>query len=97
MTRATPNSIIMGDSNDHSSLWDPIHPRMDLQPRSAYTERSRITGNNSSLGLSLSGRACSTETPWTVVDLIGDSDYLPILIDLYHTVRYQPGLPRKPK
>ena len=26
MTKATPNSIIMGDSNNHSSLWDPIQP-----------------------------------------------------------------------
>ena len=112
LTNATPDSIIVGDFNGHSHLWDPVQPpdargnelkgwiydrNLQILNDGSPTRTSRITGNNSTLDLSICGGTWSTRTSWKTADPLGDSDHLPIQIVLHHTIRYQPVLPRKAK
>ena len=99
------NSIIVGDFNAHSILWDQIHPTDDrgeeiidwlitkelsvLNEDSAPTRISRITGGMSSPDISLAGCEISKNCDWKVNEALGNSDHLPILITINHQIQHQ--------
>ena len=63
----------------------------------APTWVNKATGNWSSPDLTVCGSAWSGKWGWSVVDDIGGSDHLPILITLQTKVRFQPVLGRRPR
>ena len=110
---ASNNSIICGDFNAHSKMWDEIQPEdargeavenwiIDkqlgiLNDGCTPTRHNRGTGGGSVPDLSVCGSKWSGKCVWSVEEDIGGSDHLPILITVQTTVRYQPVLGRKPR
>ena len=112
MIKTTQDSVVVGDFNGHSQLWDQIQPpdargneieewiydqNLHVLNDGSPTRTSRITGNNSSPDISICGATWSTKILWKTSNPLGDSDHLPIQLDLQHSIRYQPVLPRKAK
>ena len=110
--RTSPNSIICGDFNGHSPMWDQIQPQdargeetedwiidneLSILNGEAPTRLNKVTTNWSTPDLSLSGSTWSGRHNWSLVDCIGGSDHLPILISLQTKVRFQPVLGRIPR
>ena len=104
------HSIIIGDFNVHSHLWDHFQPpntwgdkitdwiiNKDLHVliNGSATLTSRITGNDSTPNLLLYGCNWSIKTSWSLAEPIGSSDCLPVSIVINHIIRYQPAIPRK--
>ena len=104
MVNATLDPIIIRDFNGHSHLWDSIQPpdsgdkeqeewiydlNLHVLNNGSPTRTSCITGNNSSLNLSISARTLSTKTSWKTADPIGNSNHLPIQIDIHYSICYK--------
>ena len=77
LINATPDSIIVGDFNGHSHLWDPVQPsdargnelegwihdrNLHILSDGSPTRTSRITGYNSTPDLSICDGTWSTRT-----------------------------------
>ena len=58
------------------------------------TRTSQITGNDSTLDISLCGSNWSAKTSWRLAEPIGSSDHLPVIIELNHKICYKPVIPR---
>jgi ribonuclease HI len=106
------SSIICGDLNGHSPLWDDIQPSDDrgeeienwviekelsILNSGEPTRHSRITGNGSSPDLSLCGKKWEGKCSWSVEECIGASDHLPIVITLNTAVQHQSISGRTPR
>ena len=104
-----PSSLILGDLNGHSQMWDPIQTQdqrgdkildwildndLHIFNDGSATRNSRITGNDSTPDISLSGSNWSAKTFWRLAEPIGNSDHLPILIEINHKIHYEPVVPR---
>ena len=103
-------SIIIGNFNGHSHLWDHVQPpdawgdkitdwiiNKDLHDLSdgSAARTSRIFRNDSTPDLSLCSCNWSTKTSWSLAEPIDSSDHLSISITINHRIRYQPVVPRK--
>ena len=104
-----PSSLILGDLNGHSQMWDSIqtqdhrsdeildwildNDRHILNDGSA-TQTSRVTGNDSTPDISLCGSNWSAKTSWRLAEPIGSSNHLPIIIEINHKIYYKPVVPR---
>ncbi len=110
MLSSTARSVIIGDLNAHSRLWDYeqtpdsrgqeiedwiIEHDLFLLNNGSTTRHSRITGRGSTPDLSVCGSHWTRKATWEVLEPIGDSDHLPISITINHRIKYQPVLPRK--
>ena len=106
------NSIICGDFNGHSPMWDQIQPQdsrgeeiedwiidkeLGILNGAAPTRINKNTLNWSTPDLTLGSSKWSGKCNWSVLDDIGGSDHMPILITLQTKVRFQPVLGRKPR
>ena len=106
------SSIICGDFNGHTSLWDPNQPTdsrgdqildwmidnsLESLNDGSATRSSRITANPSSPDISLIGSKWSGKCTWTVEEDIGGSDHLPILITLNIGTQHQSIRGKKPR
>ena len=104
-----PSSIFLGDLNGHSQMWDPIQPQdqrgdeildwildndLHILNDGSATRTSRITGNDSTPDISLCGCHWSAKSSWRLAEPIGNSDHLPIIIELNHKICYKPVIPR---
>ena len=104
-----PSSLILGDLNGHSQMWDPIQPQdrrgdeildwildndLHILNEGSATRNSRITGNDCPPDISLCGSNWSAKTSWRLAELIGSSDHQPILIEINHKIHYKPAVPR---
>ena len=58
------------------------------------TRTSQITGNDSTPDISLCGSNWSAKTSWRLVEPIGSSNHLPIIIELNHKICYKPVILR---
>ena len=58
------------------------------------TRTSRITGNDNIPDIYLCGSNWSVKTSWRLAEPIGNSDHLPIIIELNHKICYNPVIPR---
>jgi len=98
------SSIICGDFNGHTSLWDPNQPadrrgdqildwmidnNLESLNDGSATRTNRITSNPSSPDISLIGSKWSGKCSWTVEEDIGGSDHLPIMITLNIGTQHQ--------
>ena len=104
-----PSSLFLGDLNGHSQMWDPIQPQdqrgdeildwildndLHILNDGSATRTSRITGNDSTPDISLCASNWSVKTSWRLAEPIGNSDHLPIIIELNHKICYKPIIPR---
>ena len=104
-----PSSLLLGDLNGHSQMWDPIQPQdqrgdeildwildndLHILNDGSATRTSRITGNDSTPDISLCGSHWSAKSSWRLAEPIGNSDHLPIIIELNHKICYKPVIPR---
>jgi len=107
---AQESSIICGDFNGHSVLWDESQPPdsrgeriinwlidsdLEVLNNGSPTRVSRITGNGSAPDISLCGRKWSGKCNWTVGEDIGGSDHLPLIITVSNSVQHQSVFGRK--
>ena len=106
------SSVICGDFNGHTSLWDEHQPQdsrgdqvlnwiidneLDILNVGDRTRESRITGNPSAPDVSLCGRRWYGKCTWNTEEDIGGSDHLPILITLNNSVTHQSVTGRTPR
>ena len=102
-----PSSLFLSDLNGHSQMLDPIQPQdqrgdeildwilvNDLLNDGSATRTSRITRNDSTPDISLCGSNWSAKSSWRLAEPIGNSDNLPIIIELNHKICYKPVIPR---
>ena len=104
-----PASLILGELNGHSQMWDQIQPQdqredeildwildndLHILNDGSATRNSRITGNDSTPDISLCGSNWSAKTSWRLAEPIGSSDHLPIFIELNHKIHYKPVVPK---
>ena len=104
-----PSSLFLGDLNGHSQMWDPIQPQdqggdeildwildndLHILNDGSATRTSQITGNDSTPHISLCGSNWSAKSSWRLAEPIGNSDHLPIIIELNHKISYKPVIPR---
>ena len=90
-------------------MWDPIQPQdqrgdeildwildndLHILNDGSATRTSRITGNDSTPDISLCGSNWSAKTSWRLAEPIGNSDHLPVIIELNHKICYKPVIPR---
>ena len=110
LIKPSPSSIILGNFNGHSQLWDSLQPHdqrgdeivdwildndLHILNDGSVTRISRITGNDSTPpDISLCGSNWSAKTSWKLAEPIGNSDHLPIIIKLNHKICYKPVIPR---
>ena len=103
------SSLFLGDLNGHSQMWYPIQPQdqrgdkildwildndLHMLNNGSATRASRITGNGSTPDISLGVSHWSAKSSWRLVEPIGNSDHLPIIIELNHKICYKPVIPR---
>jgi ribonuclease HI len=101
---ALKSSLICGDLNAHTPLWDSIQPMdergeqlvdwaMDTQLSilndGSATRVNVGTGNGSTPDLTLCGSDLSGKVSWRVGEPIGSSDHLPIEITINSKVKHQ--------
>ena len=104
-----PSSLILGDLNGLSQMWDPIQPQdqrgdeildwildndLHILNDGSATRNSGITGNESTPDIFICGSNWSAKTSWRLAEPIGSSDHLPILIEINHKIHYKPVVPR---
>ena len=100
-----PSSLILGDFNSHSQMWDSLQPQdqrgdeildnnLHILNDGSATRISRITGNDSTPDISLCGSNWSAKSSWKLTKPIRNSDHLPIIIELNHNICYKPVIPR---
>ena len=71
-----------------------LDPRQWFTYDGSATRTSRIIGNDSTLDISLCGSNWSAKTSWRLAEPLGNSDHLPIIIELNHKICYMPVIPR---
>ena len=101
---ALKSSLICGDFNAHSSIWDSIQPTDDrgeevldfaidheltILNDGSPTRVNRITGNESSPDVTLCGEKWAEKYEWSVGECIGASDHSPIYITISTRVNHQ--------
>ena len=89
------SSFILGNLNGHSHMWDYsqlqdqrgdeilewiLNNNLHILNDGSATRTSRITDNDSTPGISLCGSNWSAKTSWRLVEPLGSSDHLPIII-----------------
>ena len=104
-----PSSLILGDLNGHSQMWDSSQPQdqrgdkildrildnnLHILNDGSTTRTSRITGNNSTPDIFLCGSNWSDKTSWRLAEPIGSSYHLPVIIEVHHKICYKPAIPR---
>ena len=104
-----PSSLILGDLNGHSQMWDSLQPQdqhgdeildrildnhLHILNDGSATWTSRITGNDSTPDISLCGSNWLAKISWRLAEPIGNSDHLTITIQLNHKICYKPVIPR---
>ena len=101
----TDDSLIVGDFNAHSPIWDHTHPSdqrgetledwlsaegLATLNSGEPTRVSRIEGQRDSApDISLCGSTFSKKCVWELMDGIGSSDHIPICIKVAHKVNHQ--------
>ena len=101
----TDDSLIVGDFNAHSPIWDHSHPSdqrgetledwlsaegLATLNSGEPTRVSRIEGQRDSApDISLCGSTFSKKCVWELMDGIGSSDHIPICIKVAHKVNHQ--------
>ena len=90
-------------------MWDSLQPQdqrgdaildwilgndLHILNDGSATRTSGITGNDSTPDISLCGSNWSAKTSWRLAEPIGNSDHLPIIIELNHKICYKPVIPR---
>ena len=106
------SSIICGDFNGHTPLWDSDQPHddrgeqildwliekdLEILNDGTSTHTNRQTGNPSTPDISLIGNKWSGKCTWSVEEDIGGSDHLPILITLNVGTHHQSISGRAPR
>ena len=101
---ALKSSLICGDFNGHTALWDDIQPTNDrgelmvdwiidnnlhIVNNGEPTRLNRETGNWSTLDVTLCGSDWCGKVEWSVGEPIGSSDHLPIMITVNSSVQHQ--------
>ena len=109
LMKPSPSSLFHGDLNGHSQMWDAIQPQdhrgdgildwildndLHILNDGSATRTSRITGNDSTPDISLCGSNWTAKSFWILAEPIGNSDHLPIIIELNHKICYKPVIPR---
>ena len=109
---ASPNSIITGDVNAHSQLWDETQPSdargddiveflasnsLSMLNDGSPTRTNPSTGQGSSPDISLAGSLWSNKIAWSVIDNAMGSDHCPVLIELNCDVSHTPAFQGNPK
>ena len=104
-----PCSLLLGNLNGHSQMWDLLQPQdqrgdkildwildndLHILNDGSATRTSQITGNDSTPDISLCGSNWSVKTSWRLAEPIGNSNHLPIIIELNHKICYKPVIPR---
>ena len=90
-------------------MWEPLQPQdqrgdeilhwildndLHILNDGSATQTSQITGNDRTPGISLCGSNWSAKTSWRLAEPIGNSDHLPIIIELNHKICYKRVIPR---
>ena len=109
---AFKSSLICGDMNAHSILWDSIQPMDDRGKQlldfvidreltilndGSPTRVSRITGKESSPDVTLCGSNWAEKSEWSVGEDIGASDHSPIYITISSRVNHQSIFGKRPR
>ena len=109
LIKPRPSSLIPGDLNGHSQMWDSPQPQdkcgdeildwildndLHILNNGSATRASWITGNDSTSDISLCGSSWSAKTSWRLAEPIGSSDHLPIIIEVNHKICYKPAISR---
>ena len=104
-----PFSLILGDLNGHSQMWDSSQPQdqcgdeildwildddLHILNDGSATRTSRITGNDSTPDISLCGSKWSVKMSWRLAEGIRNSDHLSIIIEGNHKICYKPVIPK---
>ena len=104
-----PSSLILGDLNGHSQIRDSSQPQdqrgdeiltwildndLHILNDGSATRTSWIIGNDSTPDISLCGSTWSAKTSWRLAEPIGNSDHLPIIIEINRKICYKPVIPR---
>ena len=113
IVNANPSSLILGDLNGHSPMWDEniardargevienfiVDSNLVVLNDGSTTRVSRVEGGSSSTpDLSLAGERWSNKCSWTTLEAIGASDHLPIEIILDSKIDIAPTPPRPAK
>lgn len=98
------NSIIAGDFNAHSFVWDHTTTNQDERGNNILdwmidegltilndgspTRVNKSNGTKSTPDVTLAGEKWMGQTTWTVVEPIGSSDHVPILIEISTDVKH---------
>ena len=98
------NSLICGDFNGHTELWDllarpddrggeiedwSIANDLTILNDGSPTRKDRHSGKESSPDITLCGPDFSTKCEWSVMEAVGNSDHSPILITIQVKVTHQ--------
>ena len=109
LTKPGPFSLILGDLNGHSQMWDSSQPQdqrgdeildwildndLHILNDGSATRTSRITGNDSTPDISLCGSKWSVKMSWRLAEGIRNSDHLSIIIEVNHKICYKPVIPK---
>jgi len=108
MFPAVNSSLIAGDFNAHSILWDETQPQdergeklvewmvdnsMELLNQDCAPTRTNIaTANESAPDVAFCGSLWKGKTSWNVSEPIGSSDHLPIVMAVNSKTQHQPVL-----
>ena len=108
MTELIPSlgsSIIGGDFNAHSALWDEVQPtddrgealvewitanNLEILNNGEATRTNPETGNGSSPDITLCGLIWKGKSIWNIAEPIGSSDHLPVIITVQSKICHQP-------
>ena len=98
------SSLICGDFNGHSPLWDDSQPTDDrgeelldwileknltIMNDGSHSRINKATGNSSTPDLSLCGKLWQNKFDWSTGECIGASDHLPIYINIHSKTNHQ--------
>ena len=101
---ALKSSLICGDFNGHSPMWDGVQPvdergdamvdwvtdkHLSILNDGSATRVNRETGNGSTPDVTLCGSEWNGKVSWSVGEPIGSSDHLPIDITVSSNVKHQ--------
>ena len=90
-------------------MWDSLQPRdqhggeifgwildndLHILNDGPATRTSRVNGNDSTPNISLCESNWSVKTSWRLAEPTGNSDHLPIIVELNHKICYKPAIPR---
>ena len=90
-------------------MWEPVQPQdqrgdeildwilnnnLHILNDGSAKRTSRITGNDTTLDISLCGSNWSAKSSWRLAEPIGNSDHFPVIIELNHKICCKPVIPR---